>query len=151
MKSPVRNGALFLSTCAGTGFFPLAPGTVGTGFALLVWWLFLPVHPPMALTIIIISFFLGVWSAGIAEECWGSDPGKVNWDEFVGTLITVWFLPKTLFVLIAAFVLFRIFDILKPWPIHRIEQLPGGWGVMSDDVMAGIYSNLILHFILIWI
>jgi phosphatidylglycerophosphatase A len=150
MKSLLRNGALFISTCAGTGFFPIAPGTIGTGVALVFWWFLLPVQPLIALAIIAFSFFIGVWSAGIAEEVWGADPGRVNWDEWVGTLITVWFLPKTLFVLIAAFVLFRIFDILKPWPIYCLEKLPDGWGVMADDVMAGIYSNLILHFVFMW-
>ncbi len=151
MRSLVRNGALFISTCAGTGFFPIAPGTVGTGVALFFWWFLLPIHPLMALGIIVFSFFVGVWSAGIAEEVWGSDPGRVNWDEWVGTLIAVWFLPKTSFVIIVAFVLFRIFDIFKPWPIHRLEKLPGGWGIMADDVVAGIYSNLILHIVFLWI
>ncbi len=78
----------------------------------------------------------------------GSDPGKVVVDELVGQGIAILLIPKTILFYLIAFILFRIFDILKPFPVKQIESLPRGWGIMSDDVMAGIYANIILHIII---
>jgi phosphatidylglycerophosphatase A len=92
----------------------------------------------------------GAWSARLAERALGvEDPGPVVIDEVVGMLVSLLFLPGTWPVMVAAFIAFRVFDIVKPWPAGRLEDVPGGWGVMADDVMAGVYANLTIQ-ILLW-
>jgi phosphatidylglycerophosphatase A len=92
----------------------------------------------------------GAWSARITEEALGvEDPGPVVIDEVVGMFVSLLWLPATWPVILAAFLAFRVFDIVKPWPAGRLEHVPGGWGVMADDVMAGVYANLAVQ-ILIW-
>ncbi len=140
--------ALCIATTFFSGLFPIAPGTVGAFIAVVVLW-FLP--PLSWLTLVIASaifFVIGVWASDIAETEWGKDPGKVNWDEVVGMMITVIALPaKHWIIYVAAFFAFRIFDIIKPFPVNRMEKIKGGMGIMADDVMAGIYSNLVLQII----
>jgi phosphatidylglycerophosphatase A len=82
-----------------------------------------------------------------AEKHLGHDNGKIVLDEFWGYMLAVWFLPKNLVVIIGAFVLFRVFDIAKPGPVNRIQSLPGGWGVMADDLLAGLFANGILQIV----
>lgn len=91
-------------------------------------------------------FVLGVWSSHRAEQALGKDSGHIVIDEFCGYLISVLFVPKSIYYLIAAFILFRIFDIFKPPPIRKVEKaVPGGAGIMLDDVLAGIYANLCIQ------
>ena len=90
-------------------------------------------------------FFIAVYAAQAMERKWGKDPSRVVVDEAVGFLVTVAFLPPGLATASAGFVLFRIFDIAKPPPARRLESLPGGWGVVMDDVAAGVYGNLVLQ------
>ena len=142
-----------ISSTFGSGFFPFAPGTVGAGIAIAILWLL----PPMSVIYLsifsLLFYFLGVWASTISEKSWGHDPGKINWDEVVGMMVTVIAVPKSLVGYFIAFVLFRIFDVLKPFPINESQDLPKGWGVMTDDILAGIYSNIILQFIfrVLWI
>lgn len=137
--------AILLGTTLATGFFPIAPGTVGSFVAVLV--LFFAPSPPIPLfmTIIVFALGIGVWAAGRCEAIWGKDPGRVNWDEVVGQMITLLWLPKTLPFYAAGFLLFRFFDIVKPSPVRDAEKLPGGWGIMMDDVLAGLYAALCLQ------
>jgi phosphatidylglycerophosphatase A len=141
----MRKLAVFIGTTFGSGFSPIVPGTVGSLMAVVVLWL-LPLPSTLIFShIIVFLFFIGVWAAAVCEKQWGHDPGRVNWDEVVGMMISVLALPKTWPIYAAAFVLFRIFDIVKPFPVDRAERLPGGWGIMMDDVIAGIYANIALQ------
>ncbi len=141
----------YISTLFGIGYFPKAPGTAGTLFAAIVYfilpdqWFYSWQNSILALIAILICSIISVFFISKAEIGLGHDNGKIVLDEFWGYFIAVLFLPKTLPVIIAAFVLFRIFDILKPEPVDVLQKLPGGWGVMADDIMAGVYSNIILQ------
>ena len=98
---------------------------------------------------ILITYITGVWAAGLIEQEKGDDPGLVVIDEFAGQWIALIFVPQTIPVYLAAFVLFRFFDILKPFPVRQAEKLPAGWGVMTDDIMAGLYANITLQILLL--
>ena len=102
----------------------------------------------LALIAILIGSVISVFFISKAEEGLGHDNGKIVLDEFWGYFIAVLFLPKTLIIIVAAFVLFRIFDILKPEPVNVLQKIPKGWGVMADDIMAGIYSNIVLQIVI---
>ena len=93
---------------------------------------------------------IGAISANVVEKIWGRDPGKINIDEIAGMVIALAGLPKTIWLWLTAFIIFRLLDIFKPFPIRSTERLPGGIGIMADDIMAGIYTNLICWF-LVWI
>ncbi len=144
----------YISTLFGIGYFPKAPGTAGTLFAALVYfalpnqWFNCWQNSSLALIAIIAGSIISVFFISKAEEGLGHDNGKIVLDEFWGYFIAVLFLPKTLAVIVAAFVLFRIFDILKPEPINVLQKLPKGWGVMADDIMAGVYANVVLQIVI---
>ena len=142
--------ALFIATAGYLGYFPIAPGTVGSGGGLLVFALLLPVRSSLVEVAVILGLCVaGVWAAQVAARHFGGeDPGPVVIDEVVGMLVTLAFVPVSAAAAVAGFFLFRVFDILKPYPASRFELLPGGWGVMADDVMAGIYANLGLRLML---
>ncbi len=127
-----------------TGYFPFAPATV-TSFFTLIPSYFLSRKPVPAIIVIGVIFFLGVWVADRLEKEWGKDPKRVTIDEVVGTFITFFLIPVSLFGLIVGFFLFRLFDILKLPFIKRVQNLRGGWGVMLDDFLAGICANLVLR------
>jgi phosphatidylglycerophosphatase A len=138
-----------ISTCIAStfwsGYSPVAPGTVGSLIAILALWL-APAISPWLLTVAATGgFFLGVWASGKAEDLWGHDAGRVNWDEVIGMMISVIALPKSLITYSAAFLLFRLLDIIKPFPANVSQKLPRGWGIMTDDLIAAAYSNLILQ------
>jgi phosphatidylglycerophosphatase A len=136
-----------IATLGFIGFLPHAPGTFGTA----VCFLFMLVLQPddMVLILILVPlFFVGVYASGISEKLLGKDSGHIVIDEFYGYLVSVLFIPKSAGYLIAAFILFRIFDIFKPPPIREMEEtFSGGFGIMIDDVLAGVYTNLCLQFI----
>ena len=139
--------AVFVATVAYCGYFPIAPGTVGSAAGLLVyllvWW---TRSPAVELTLILAVFAAGVWAATEAERFFGGiDPGPVVIDEVLGMLITLAFMPVGVATAVAGFVLFRIFDVIKPYPANRFERLHGGFGVMADDAMAAVYANLVLR------
>ena len=90
------------------------------------------------------SFAVAVYTAGVMARDWGSDPGPVVIDELVGYLVSVAFLPHSIWIAVAGFFLFRAFDIVKPPPARRLERLPGGWGIVLDDVAAGVYCQLVM-------
>ncbi len=89
-----------------------------------------------------------MWSASHCETFWGRDPGKVVIDEITGMFITFGFIPVNFKILWIGFFIFRAFDIIKPPPIRRLEKLPGGWGIMADDVLAGVYANIVLRLLI---
>ncbi len=143
----MKKFALFLASTFYSGFFPIAPGTVGALIAAVVLWFLPQVSTPVMIVVIIVCFFSGVWAAGVAEQDWGTDPGRVNWDEVAGMLMTLLFLPKHWLIYVAGFLVFRFFDVVKPFPVNRMEKLPGGWGIMADDIAAGLYSNIVLQIV----
>ena len=139
--------AVFIATVGYCGYFPFAPGTVGSAAGLvvylLVWWTQSPVVEG---SLIVAVYAVGIWAGTAAERYFGGiDPGPVVIDEVLGMLITLAFMPVGLWTAIAGFVLFRIFDVIKPFPAGRFERLHGGLGVMSDDAMAAVYANLSLR------
>ena len=144
----------YISTLFGIGYFPKAPGTAGTLFAAIIYftlpdqWFHGWQNSIIALIVILIGSAISVFFISKAEIGLGHDNGKIVLDEFWGYFIAVLFLPKTLIVIIAAFVLFRIFDILKPEPVNVLQKLPKGWGVMADDIMAGVYANIVLQIVI---
>ena len=142
--------AVFVATVGYCGYFPFAPGTVGSAAGLiaylLVWW----TQSPVVEVMLILSLFAaGVWAGTTAERYFGGiDPGPIVIDEVVGMLITLAFIPVGVSGAIAGFVLFRIFDVIKPYPAGRLERLHGGLGVMADDAMAAVYANISLRILL---
>lgn len=143
-----RRLALFTATFAHVGDFPIAPGTAGSAAGLVVYYLLGPTLLAQG-TAIVVLYALGVWSGTRAEQHFGStDPGSVVIDEVAGMLITLLGVPVGWSGLLLAFVIFRAMDVVKPFPASRLEHLPGGWGIMSDDCMAAVYGNILLRLIL---
>jgi phosphatidylglycerophosphatase A len=141
--------AMAIATCLGVGYVPVAPGTFGTAAGFIVWWL-LPQTLVAQLLGIVVVFVAGSWSATIAERrLGGTDPGPVVVDEVVGTLITMAGVGSSWMAIIAGFFLFRLFDIVKPYPANRFERLHGGVGIMADDAMAAVYANIALRLVLL--
>lgn len=139
--------ALFLATCGYLGFVPIAPGTFGSAAGLLVLYAVRSTGSTLVeLAAIVGLFAIGVWSATAAErQLGGIDPGPVVLDEVVGMLITLALIPVSVMGAVVGFFVFRLLDIVKPWPAGAFERLPGGVGVMADDGMAAIYGNLVMH------
>jgi phosphatidylglycerophosphatase A len=138
---------LLLATCGYVGHVPLAPGTAGTLVGVAVFYGLRAFGGPVAEpTAIVILFAVGVWASGVAERHWQrTDPGPVVIDEVVGTLLTLLWLPLTGLGVFVGFLVFRVLDVVKPWPADRFESLHGGLGVMADDAMAGVYGHLLLR------
>ena len=143
MNAKVPFPVKFIASLGFTGYSPLAPGTVGSALTLIVLW-FVDFTWLGAIIAASILFLIGVWVSTIAEREWGHDARRINVDEAVGMIITLIVSEKQISIYIVAFVLFRIFDVLKPFPINISQKLPAGWGVMIDDVIAGIYGSIIL-------
>jgi len=144
--TPLDVLATVVATGLGSGYAPFAPGTAGSLVGLALFW---PVHHlPLAGQALATAFVftLGVAAAGhVARRIRIEDPGLVVADEVVGMWVSLLGLPLTGVTAVAGFVLFRVFDVFKPYPARDLERLPGGWGIMCDDVMAGIYANLLLR------
>jgi phosphatidylglycerophosphatase A len=138
---------LFVATCGYLGYVPVAPGTFGSALGLAV---FFAVRSTgsvsVELFVIAVVFAVGLWSGTIAEHHFGGiDPGPVVLDEVLGMLMTLALLPVNMAGAIVGFIVFRVLDVVKPWPSARFEKLPGGLGVMADDAMAAIYGNLMMR------
>jgi phosphatidylglycerophosphatase A len=145
----MRRLAVWLATGFGVGYIPFAPASwasLGTALCLLP---FLPRFDPWILAAVILALIpLGVWAAGEAERSLGRDAGPIVIDEVAGMLLAVWWVPlgsQPVVMLALAFVLFRCLDVWKPFPIRSSQRLPGGWGVMVDDILAGAATNLLLR------
>jgi phosphatidylglycerophosphatase A len=141
-----RQFALGLATAGGVGYAPFAPGTFGSVVGIAVWAILRSSPPAVHAAVIGILFALGWWSGNVAEQYFGrSDPSQVVLDEVVGVLITLFLIPVGWPGALLGFLLFRLSDIVKPFPANRLEQLHGGLGIMADDAMAAIYANLALR------
>lgn len=144
---------LFIATCGYLGYVPIAPGTFGSAAGLA---LFVAVRGTgsvaVELGVILALFVLGCWAGSVAEQHFGGvDPGPVVLDEVFGMLITLALLPVNLTGAIVGFLVFRVLDVIKPWPSARFEHLPGGLGVMADDGMAAIYGNLVMRGLILFL
>ncbi len=150
-----ENTAIFFGTGFYSGYSPVASGTAGSLVALIIyllipgfenWYVLIPA--------IVVFTLIGFWSGNILEQKYGKVPGEAVIDEVVGMWITLLFLPKTIIIALIAFVFCRLFDIIKPFPANISQKLPGGYGIMIDDIIAGIYSLVVTHlivYILDWI
>jgi phosphatidylglycerophosphatase A len=143
---------LMIATFGYVGFAPVAPGTVGSFAALALYAAVRWADSSLVeVTAIAVVFVAGVWSATNTEKILGiTDPGPVVIDEVLGMLITLAGLPLGWGGIAAGFVLFRLFDVIKPYPAGRLESAPGGWGIMLDDAMAGVYAHLALRVLAWW-
>jgi len=145
----VKKGiAKLIATFFHVGYFPYAPGTLGTLAAVPLYYIVsgLPYYFYIPFTVLFI--ILSVWAAGVAEDIFGEkDPGLIVADEVSGYLVTMILIPFSLTNLVIGFFLFRFFDIVKPPPARQAEKLSGGLGVVMDDVMSGVYANIVLQII----
>ena len=141
---------IIIASGFGSGFSPFAPGTAGALVAVIIWTVLfyvIPFNILLVVTSLLIVLFTaaGIWSADKLESEWGKDPSKVVVDEMVGVWIALLAVPVgNVWYILFAFLLFRFFDIFKPLGIRKMEQLEGGIGVMADDILAGLYSFLLL-------
>lgn len=145
-------GAHALATGGGSGYAPFAPGTAGSAVGLALFWPLVHLSAAFQVGITVAVFLLGTLAAShVATRSGIKDPGIVVVDEVVGIWVTLLFLPFTPFTAAVGFFFFRAMDVWKPYPARDMEYLPGGWGIMADDVMAGIYANLLVRVaLLVW-
>jgi phosphatidylglycerophosphatase A len=143
--------AILLATVGYVGHFPFAPGTAGSAAALFLYALLRWIGSPVVdVATIVVLFVAGCWAGSVAEAHYGrTDPGYVVLDEVIGMLLTLLFVPVTWSGALIGFLLFRVFDVVKPFPARQCERLHGGLGIMADDAVAGIYGNLALRLI-VW-
>ena len=143
---------LLLASGLGAGYSPFAPGTVGTLVAIPIVLLLSPIRSPVYELTIVTLFFLSSWIADKAQNHWQKkDDQRIVIDEMMGYVLTLLWIPKTLLFISIGFLLFRFFDIVKPFPCRRLEKVRGGFGVVLDDVFAGIYANITLQVLLIFV
>lgn len=150
-KSRLKSfGVYAIATGGFIGYFPVAPGTAGTLVGLLVVWIFAEAPFWLLLFLSLLLLVVGSWASGEANRLFGkSDSGHIVIDEIVGMMITMIGIPVTGYWMVLGFLLFRFFDIVKLPPGNYFdEKVKNGWGVVMDDVTAGIYSNILLHLML---
>jgi len=137
---------LFLAFGFGSGLAKKAPGTFGTLAAVPVYLLLIQFNTLIYSVITVISMIAGIWICGIAADKLGEhDFGGIVWDEIAGFLVTMWFVDFSWQNVVIGFILFRVFDIVKPWPIKWVDQkVSGGFGIMLDDVIAGLVAGFLL-------
>lgn len=140
---------MLIATVFGIGYVGRGGGTIAAVICCLIW-ILIPAgnytnYWQVSITIAVSA--LGVWSGNAVEDLWGKDSNKVVIDEVAGMMVTLLFIPVQLKFVLAGLVLFRFFDVIKPLFIKKMELLPKGWGVMADDLLAGIYANILLKVI----
>ena len=141
-----------LERLLGSGFFsgyiPIAPGTFGSLVALAIYLIPGFENPTILLTLISLFSIIGIYTGNKFEKVYGKDPAQCTIDEMVGMWITLLFIPKYIWYILFAFIIWRILDIIKPFPANIFEKINGGWGIMLDDIMAGLYSLILVHIII---
>ena len=139
-RSPLDRVALAIATVGGVGWAPVAPGTVASALTIVVLWL-LALSPVALIVLCVAVTLIGGWAAHHAERMLGrKDPGVIVIDEVAGMTLSVLFVPLSIPIAVLAFLLFRVFDVVKPVPARQAQELPGGAGVMVDDLVAGLYA-----------
>ncbi|MFV2058086.1 MAG: phosphatidylglycerophosphatase A [Thiohalomonadales bacterium] len=149
-KNPIH----FLSLGFGSGLSPIIPGTMGTLAAIPIYLLMAPLSLPFYIGLVVLMALLGFWFCGYTADALGvPDHGGIVWDEIVGYLITMAALPSGWLWIFLGFIVFRILDILKPWPISWVDRnMKGGVGIMLDDILAGLVGLGILHYgVSLWV
>jgi phosphatidylglycerophosphatase A len=149
-RALLSHPAGWIATALGAGLSPKAPGTAGSLVALLPWRFLLREEPPGAyLAVLVAGFLLGVWACGVCDRRLGlHDQGALVWDEVIGMWLVLFAAPPQWWWMIVGFVLFRLFDIWKPWPVGWADRrVHGGVGVMLDDLVAGCYALVVLQLI----
>jgi phosphatidylglycerophosphatase A len=142
----MRRAAVWVATAFGAGYAPIAPGTAGSAVGVALYLLIRTAPAPAQLAVVGAITLVGIWAGSVAAEHFGrEDPGEVVIDEIAGQLVTLVLTGATWRGALAGFLLFRVLDIIKPWPANRFERFPGGWGIMADDVMAALYGNALLQ------
>ena len=137
-----------LSTGLGVGFIPGAPGSYATAVSAVIYWYFLPENALWYSIILAAGMALSFWLSGEAEKLFGKiDDQRIVIDEIIGFWFAAAFLPKSIWITIACIVLFRIFDVKKFYVIKKLQGLPGGYGVVMDDVAAGVVSNVLVRLV----
>jgi phosphatidylglycerophosphatase A len=141
------------STLFGIGFFPKAPGTAASAIALFLYVVALHSLPwPVYALMLGALFCLGSVAAAVyASELGQTDPQRIVIDEALGQFLALFMVPIGWLPLLVTFAFFRFFDIIKPYPIRKLEKLPGGWGIMADDAGAGLVTGILVHLLLLWI
>ncbi|MBE0485980.1 phosphatidylglycerophosphatase A [Marinobacter sp.] len=149
----LRNPVHFLAFGFGSGAMPKAPGTWGSVAAIPVWYTFAWLPPVAYWLVVLAAFLVGIWLCGkTANDLNVHDHGGIVWDEFVGMWIALGLFPGQIIGVLLAFALFRLFDVVKPWPISWLDaRMPGGLGIMVDDVVAGIMALACLWAINVWV
>jgi phosphatidylglycerophosphatase A len=143
-RTAVERLALLIATVGGVGRAPFAPGTVASTVTAIAIGLAAPSRPAL-IAFVVAVVLVGTWAAQVAERSLGKkDPSAIVIDEVAGMALSVLALPVTPGVLLAGFVLFRVFDVVKLYPANALQRLPGGVGVMIDDLVAGLYALLVL-------
>ena len=152
-KGSLRNPVHFLALGFGSGCAPFAPGTFGTLAAIPLFLLLGQLSLPAYLFILLLITIAGIWICGKTAEDWGiHDHGAIVWDEFAGFLVTMIAAPMEWKWIIIGFLLFRLFDIWKPYPIKMLDkEVSGGFGIMVDDLLAGLYALIILQLLIRYI
>ena len=146
IEAPTTNLAWVIGAGLGSGLFPVAPATAGSLVALAIYGWTPMTGDSLGLFVLIgVGFIVGIWATGRMSTAANPDPKQAVWDEFIGMWATCILVPKTLPWMAAAFICFRVLDIWKPWPIRRLERLHGGVGIMSDDLLAGVFGAVILY------
>jgi phosphatidylglycerophosphatase A len=145
--TPFRNPVQFLAFGFGSGLSPVAPGTAGTLAAIPLYYLMVQTGPLVYAMLVLLAAVVGCWICGTASRQLGvHDHGGIVWDEFVGYWITMWLLPPDWIWVLAGFLVFRVYDVVKPWPVGWLDRrVEGGLGIMADDILAGIMACLTLH------
>lgn len=140
-----------ISSFFGAGYFPVAPGTLTSLVVILAYKFYLfRLSWSLYLLILFLLFFIGVYaSTKVESESRKKDPRKIVIDEACGQLLVLFRMGDAWFPILSGFLLFRIFDIIKPYPIKKVETLPSGWGIMMDDIVAAIYAGVIINLYLI--
>jgi phosphatidylglycerophosphatase A len=139
---------LLLATGFGSGYSHVIPGTMGTLVAIPIFLILSGISSPFYEITLLAFFFLAVWTSEKAQEYWGvKDDRRIVIDEIMGFLVTMLWVQQTFFSIILGFFLFRCFDIIKLPPIRFLERAKGGYGVVLDDVLAGVYANIVLHLV----
>jgi len=142
-EEKIINIKKILATGIFIGYIPIAPATFSCIISIIIWY-FLLVYPIIYIVLTIGLILLGIAFSNDLSKIWGKDPRQIVIDEYACLLIPLYFTPHRILPLVITFVLFRIFDILKPFPLNKLEDLKEGWGIMFDDLGAAVYTTIIL-------
>jgi len=138
--------AVLIATSGGAGYFPIAPGTVGSAVGIVIYFVTRGWPLTAQLALVAAVSIVGMWAGSVAARHFGrEDPGQVVIDEVAGQLLTLLGTGAGVGGIVLGFFVFRILDIIKPWPARGFERFPGGVGIMADDLMVGVYGNLLVR------